>query len=74
MAKKEVVEAQEASSGFNVVSFLQGTREELQKVVWPDRQQLVSESAGVLLMVILSASIIYLVDNFFRWASGQVFG
>ncbi len=74
MAKKEDAEIQEASSGFSVVNFIQGTREELQKVVWPTRQQLVSESAGVLLMVILSASIIYLVDNFFRWASGQVFG
>ncbi len=74
MAKKEEAEVQETSSGFNVVNFLQETKEELQKVVWPGRQQLLSESAGVLLMVILSASIIYLVDNFFRWASGQVFG
>jgi preprotein translocase subunit SecE len=74
VAKKEEAEIQETSSGFNVANFLQETKEELQKVVWPSRQQLLSESAGVLLMVILSASIIYLVDNFFRWASGQVFG
>jgi len=29
---------------------------------------------GVLLMVILSASLIYLVDNFFNWGAGKVFG
>jgi preprotein translocase subunit SecE len=42
-------------------------------VVWPSRQQLVSESVAVILMVTLSATIIYLVDNFFGWAAKQVF-
>ncbi|MEW6495620.1 MAG: preprotein translocase subunit SecE, partial [Cyanobacteriota bacterium] len=49
------------------------TKEELGKVVWPSRQQLISESAAVLLMVILSATLIYLVDGFFVWVSNQVF-
>jgi preprotein translocase subunit SecE len=43
-------------------------------VVWPSRQQLISESLAVLLMVILSASLIYFVDNFFNWGAGKVFG
>ena len=60
-------------SGFNPSVFLQSTKEELDKVVWPSRQQLVSESVAVILMVTLSATIIYLVDNFFGWASKQVF-
>jgi preprotein translocase subunit SecE len=34
---------------------------------------LVSESAAVLLMVTLSASLIYLVDGLFAWAAKQVF-
>lgn len=76
MAKKDEAEAQaqEATPGFNLVNFLQGTKEELDKVVWPSRQQLISESAAVILMVILSALLIYLVDNFFHWASVRVFG
>ena len=61
------------SSGFNVSSFLQGTKEELGKVVWPSRQQLISESLAVILMVSLSATIIYLVDALFGWAAQQVF-
>ncbi|GAB4458280.1 MAG: hypothetical protein OHK0037_01890 [Elainellaceae cyanobacterium] len=58
---------------FNIQEFLQGTKEELDKVVWPSRQQLVSESLAVILMVTLSATIIYLFDNFFIWAAGKVF-
>ncbi|MEL4894337.1 preprotein translocase subunit SecE [Crocosphaera sp. Alani8] len=49
------------------------TKEELAKVVWPSRQQLLSESAAVILMVSLVATVIYLVDNLFSWGSGKVF-
>ena len=62
-----------AGEGFSVGTFLQGTKEELSKVVWPSRQQLISESAAVILMVSLSATLIYLVDRLFGWISGQVF-
>lgn len=75
MAKKTKteVETQETTSGFSLVGFTQETKEELGKVVWPSRQQLISESAAVLMMVILSATLIYLVDGLFVWISGQVF-
>ena len=61
------------ASGNRVSDFLQGTREELDKVVWPSRQQLISESLAVILMVTLSATLIYFVDNLFSWAAKQVF-
>ncbi|MBH8561960.1 preprotein translocase subunit SecE [Nostoc sp. CENA67] len=73
MAKKNEAEMPETTNGFSLLNFFQGTREELEKVVWPSRKQLVSESAAVLLMVTLSASLIYLVDGFFTWAAKQVF-
>ncbi|MGF1567924.1 MAG: preprotein translocase subunit SecE [Nodosilinea sp.] len=59
--------------GFSLVAFLTGTKEELSKVVWPSRQQLISESAAVILMVSLSATLIYLIDQLFGWVSRQVF-
>lgn len=75
MAKKaETASAPENSEGFNVIEFLRGTKEELGKVVWPSRQQLLSESAAVILMVILSATLIYLIDGLFGWVAQQVFG
>ncbi|NER85273.1 MAG: preprotein translocase subunit SecE [Leptolyngbya sp. SIO1D8] len=70
--KREAASSKD-SSGPGAVKFLQGTKEELGKVVWPSRQQLISESAAVILMVSLSATLIYLVDQLFGWASRQVF-
>jgi preprotein translocase subunit SecE len=67
------VKAKDSASGFNLAQFFQETKEELGKVVWPSRQQLISESAAVLLMVVLSATLIYLVDGLFVWVSKQVF-
>ncbi|HEY9850482.1 MAG TPA: preprotein translocase subunit SecE [Leptolyngbyaceae cyanobacterium] len=74
MAKKDEAEVEQTTAGFSLVKFVQGTKEELDKVVWPSRQQLISESAAVILMVVLSALLIYLVDNFFSWVSTKVFG
>lgn len=73
VAQKNETETQEATSGFSVPKFFDETKEELNKVVWPSRQQLISESAAVILMVTLSATLIYLVDNFFNWVAAKVF-
>lgn len=70
---KEPKKAAEGQSGFSPAAFLQGTKEELDKVVWPSRQQLISESIAVILMVTLSATTIYLIDNLFGWVAKQVF-
>nr|WP_017304594.1 preprotein translocase subunit SecE [Spirulina subsalsa] len=73
----EVVSSKEtdkaSGSDFSPVEFLQESREELSKVVWPSRQQLISESAAVILMVTLVATTIYFVDNLFVWLSRTVF-
>ncbi len=74
MPKKKAVEMQESGQGFSPNQFLQDTKDELAKVVWPSRQQVISESAAVLLMVVLLATTIYLIDNLFSWAAQQVFG
>ncbi len=60
-------------SGLNITQYASDTKDELAKVVWPSRQQVISESAAVVLMVILVATIVYVVDNLFAWVSGQVF-
>jgi len=72
-AKKSAPEAKSDNGSFNLVQFLSESREELNKVVWPSRQQLASESAAVILMVTLVATTIYFVDNFFLWLSNLVF-
>ncbi|WP_267383784.1 preprotein translocase subunit SecE [Cyanobacterium sp. uoEpiScrs1] len=54
-------------------NFVGDTQDELTKIVWPSKQQLLSESAAVILMVSLVATVIYLVDNLFSWGAGKVF-
>ena len=85
MAKKDVAKKdssgtkekagtnKDKASSLQATKFAQETKEELDKIVWPSRQQLISESAAVMLMVTLVATVIYLVDNFFSWAQGVVF-
>lgn len=72
MNKKNEAEIQQPA-GFSVVSFFRGIKEEFDKVVWPSRQQLVSESFAVLSMVVLSATFIYFIDGFLTWAARKVF-
>lgn len=78
MAKKDLVNKetpaiQETTKNGGAANFALETKEELAKVVWPSRQQLISESAAVILMVILVSTIIYLIDNLFAWGAGKVF-
>lgn len=81
MAKNEALKKQKSDQKdkqnqeekFDLVAFTDETKQELAKVVWPSRQQLISESLAVILMVTLVATVVYLVDNLFGWAAGKVF-
>jgi preprotein translocase subunit SecE len=77
LAKKEVVQkaiiSTKETEDNKVIKFIDETKEELGKVVWPSRQQLLSESAAVLSMVVLVSLVIYLVDNLFSWGAEKVF-
>ena len=53
--------------------FLSSTIDELKLVVWPSRQQLLSESIAVILMVALSAASIAAISRFYGWAASQIF-
>ncbi|URR36008.1 preprotein translocase subunit SecE [Thermosynechococcus sp. HN-54] len=66
-------EGEKPTSGFHLTEFFRETKEELSKVVWPDRQRLIGESAAVILIVSLSAAVIYLVDELFRWLATLIF-
>jgi preprotein translocase subunit SecE len=76
MTKNEVKDLKDAASPdpkSGLTTFFKDTKVEFDRVVWPSRQQLISESAAVLLMVVAAASLIYLVDGLFSWISKQVF-
>ena len=57
----------------NQKNFFSSTYDELKMVVWPNKQQLFSESLAVIIMVSFSAAAIASVSRFFGWASTQIF-
>ena len=67
---KEVSEIKEAKKKKN---FLTSTFDELKLVVWPNKQQLFSESVAVIIMVSFSAAAIASVSRFYGWAASQIF-
>ena len=54
-------------------NFLASTYDELKLVVWPNKQQLFSESVAVIIMVSFSAAVIASVSRFYGWAASQIF-
>tara|TARA_Y100001978_G_scaffold65200_1_gene58380 strand:- start:73 stop:324 length:252 start_codon:yes stop_codon:yes gene_type:complete len=54
-------------------NFFASTYEELKLVVWPNKQQLFSESVAVIIMVSFSAAAIAAISRFYGWAAEQIF-
>jgi preprotein translocase subunit SecE len=71
--KSENTEVKAISADQGQENFVTATKEELAKVVWPSRQQLISESVAVILMVVLVSTVIYFVDQLFGWITKQPF-
>ena len=74
--KKEPIEIKEASEikeSKKKKNFLTSTYDEFKLVVWPNKQQLFSESVAVIIMVTFSAAAIASVSRFYGWASSQIF-
>ena len=55
-------------------NFFRSTYDELKLVVWPNKQQLFSESIAVIIMVSFSAAAIASISRFYGWAASQIFG
>ena len=54
-------------------NFFASTYDELKLVVWPNKEQLFSESVAVIIMVSFSAAAIAAVSRFYGWAASQIF-
>ena len=74
--KKETTEIKDSSEikePKKKKNFLTSTFDELKLVVWPNKQQLFSESLAVIIMVSFSAAAIASVSRFYGWAASQIF-
>ena len=53
--------------GSGMSEFMQDSRSELRKVVWPSRQETLQVSLAVILMVIVMSIFLWLLDMFLFW-------
>jgi len=72
---KEVSKADsdKQSEATGIAKLFAESKAEFGKIVWPTRQQLISESASVLLMIVAVATFVYLIDALFKAIALQVF-
>lgn len=63
----------ESSESSGITKLFTESKAEFGKIVWPTRQQLISESAAVLLMIVAVATFVYLIDALFKAIALQVF-
>ena len=69
------VVAMQTVEGRSFVAFLGKVRGELRKVVWPARQETVNSTIMVMIMVCISAFVLWALDSLllraFTWLTGQ---
>ena len=54
------------NKGFSITTFLSETKVELKKVTWPTKQELIANTAVVLIAVVICAALIWVIDSFFN--------
>jgi preprotein translocase subunit SecE len=60
--------------GSGLLGFMQDSRGELRKVVWPSRQETLQVSLAVVVMVIIMSIFLWLLDMFLFWVVRSLTG
>ncbi|UOZ09607.1 MULTISPECIES: preprotein translocase subunit SecE [unclassified Amycolatopsis] len=63
-----------ASVFARLVRFVREVWAELRKVIWPNRKQMVTYTAVVLVFVVFMVALVSGLDLLFKWGIGHVFG
>lgn len=63
MAVPETTGVKNASG---ITRFMRETKVELKKVTWPTKQELIANTAVVLIAVVICAALIWVIDSFFN--------
>lgn len=69
-----IVAARFTGPGASAWRYLMSSRGELQRVVWPGRQQTIQSTIAVIIMVVLLGLFMWLVDLVVKWALGSITG
>jgi len=66
--------ASRTAKGQKAWEFIKGARTELRKVAWPTRQETIQTTLVVVVMVIVTALILWGLDSLFMWFIGWLTG
>ncbi|MBW5802564.1 preprotein translocase subunit SecE [Coxiella endosymbiont of Ornithodoros amblus] len=66
--------ASQTNKGRRALGFIKGARTELRRVVWPTRQETLQTTLVVIVMVVITALILWGLDSLFMWAIGWMAG
>ncbi|MDN5865187.1 MAG: preprotein translocase subunit SecE [Gammaproteobacteria bacterium] len=69
-----IVAARFSGPGASAWRYLMSSRGELQRVVWPSRQQTIQTTIAVIVMVILLGVFMWVVDLIVKWGLGGITG
>ncbi|MBQ8662199.1 MAG: preprotein translocase subunit SecE [Alphaproteobacteria bacterium] len=56
------------------IQFFRQVKQEVKKVTWPTKKEVVQTSIMVLVIVAVAATFFFFVDQFFGWAVKLIFG
>ena len=60
------------AKGEQVFSFAKEAKIELQKVVWPSRQETIQTTSIVMIMVTITGFVLWGIDSGMLWAIGKI--
>ncbi len=63
-----------SSKGRNLTSFMQASKTEMRKMVWPTRTETVQTTMIVLVMVLIVSIFLWLLDMFLGWIMKMIIG
>ncbi|MFW0072534.1 MAG: preprotein translocase subunit SecE [Coxiella-like endosymbiont] len=69
-----LVIASQTEKGQKAWGFIKGARMELRKVVWPTRTEAIQTTLLVVVMVLVTALILWGIDSFFMWTIAWITG
>lgn len=62
------------TKGRNLLELARSARKEIQRVIWPTRQETIQTTAIVLVAVLVVGLMLWLIDTFLGWAMSGIIG
>jgi preprotein translocase subunit SecE len=69
-----IVLARFSGPGASAWRYLMSSRGELQRVIWPSRQQTIQTTIAVIVMVVILGVFMWVVDLIVQWGLGRITG